>query len=97
MEVNGQNHALAALPPGNNTSTHWIGGCESPRARLDVQENKTISFCPYYKFNPGLSSLSLHQLRSPGSHAFVHGLFNNAVCNFRFFTSNDRVMVNNEM
>jgi len=84
MEVNGQNHALAALPPGNNTSTHRIGGCEGPRARLDVLEKKTISFCPYWKLNPRLSSMSIHQPHFNGSHAFVCGLFNNAVCNFGF-------------
>jgi hypothetical protein len=84
MEVNGQTHAWATLPPGNNTSTHWIGGCEGTRPRLDVLEKKTISFCPYWKLNPGLSTLSIHQLCFPGSHTFVCGLFNNTVCNFEF-------------
>jgi hypothetical protein len=34
MEVNGQLHDLAALPPGKER--HWIGGWVGPRAGLDV-------------------------------------------------------------
>jgi hypothetical protein len=36
MEVSGQIHAPAALPPGERTpDTHWIGGWVDPRAGLD--------------------------------------------------------------
>jgi hypothetical protein len=31
MEVSGQLHAPAALPPGIAPDTHWIGGCVDPR------------------------------------------------------------------
>jgi len=34
MEVDGQCHAPAALPPGK-TATHFIGGCVRPKACLD--------------------------------------------------------------
>jgi hypothetical protein len=37
MEVNGQIHAPATLPPGQKPSnTHWIGGCVGPRVGLDA-------------------------------------------------------------
>jgi hypothetical protein len=36
MEVSGQLHASAALPPGKATGTHWIGGWVGPRAGLDA-------------------------------------------------------------
>ena len=35
MEVGGQRHAPAALPPGRRTDTHCIGGWVDPRAGLD--------------------------------------------------------------
>jgi hypothetical protein len=35
MEVSGQLHAAAALPPVKNPGTHWIGGWVGPRAGLD--------------------------------------------------------------
>jgi len=36
MEVSGQLHALAALPPGESPGTHYIGGWVGPRAGLDA-------------------------------------------------------------
>jgi hypothetical protein len=37
MELSGQLHATAALPPGERAAvTHWIGGRMSPRAGLDT-------------------------------------------------------------
>jgi hypothetical protein len=35
MGVGGQRHALAALPPGKRSGTHFIGGWVDPRAGLD--------------------------------------------------------------
>jgi len=36
MEMNGQLHALAALPSGRAPGTHWIGGWVGPRVSLDA-------------------------------------------------------------
>jgi hypothetical protein len=37
MEVSGQLHAPAALPPRERApGTHWIGGWVGPRAVLDI-------------------------------------------------------------
>jgi hypothetical protein len=38
MEVSGQLHAAAALPPG----IHWIGGWVGPRVGVDVGETRGI-------------------------------------------------------
>lgn len=54
MEVSGQLHALAALPPGNNPDTHWIGVWVGPKASLDVLQ-KSLLAC--WDWNPGLSNL----------------------------------------
>jgi hypothetical protein len=47
MEVSGQLHTLAALPPGKESpipSLPWIGGWMGPRAGLDaVSERKILS------------------------------------------------------
>jgi len=43
MEVRGQRYALTALPQGKDSDTHWIGGCMSPRAVLDIWEKN--NFC----------------------------------------------------
>jgi hypothetical protein len=38
MEVNGQLHALAALPPGEiATGIHWIGSCSQIRSRNEIK------------------------------------------------------------
>jgi hypothetical protein len=37
MEVSGQLHALAALPPLRDPGTHWTGGWAGPRAVLDAK------------------------------------------------------------
>jgi hypothetical protein len=42
MEVSGQLHAPAALPPGENPSTRWIGGWVGPRAVLDTVVKRKI-------------------------------------------------------
>jgi len=37
MEVSGQLHTPAALPPGKEPpGTHWIGGLEGPRTVVDA-------------------------------------------------------------
>jgi hypothetical protein len=48
MEVNGQLHASAALPPG----THWIGGWVGLWAGQGAVWKRTI-FCPCRESNPG--------------------------------------------
>jgi hypothetical protein len=47
MEVSGQVHATAALPPGKDP--HWIGGWVGPRAVLDVVKRKIPS--PHQELN----------------------------------------------
>jgi hypothetical protein len=43
MEVSGQLHASAALPPLEIThGTHWIGGWVGPRVGLDVVGKRKI-------------------------------------------------------
>jgi hypothetical protein len=42
MEVSGQLHAPAALPPERDPGTHWIGGWVGPRAVLDAVVKKKI-------------------------------------------------------
>jgi len=52
MEVSGQFHALADLPPGVRApDTHRIGGWVGPRAGLDVVSKRKRP-CPYRKSNP---------------------------------------------
>jgi hypothetical protein len=52
MEVNGQLHAPAALPPGKEPpGTHCIGGWVGPRAGLDAVVRRKIS-SPYWDTNP---------------------------------------------
>jgi hypothetical protein len=43
MEVSGQLHAPATLPPGNEPpGTHWIEGWVGPTADMDAVENRKI-------------------------------------------------------
>jgi hypothetical protein len=52
MEVSGQPHAPAALPPKERTSgTHWIGGWVGPRAVLDAVVKRRIP-SPRRESNP---------------------------------------------
>jgi hypothetical protein len=52
MEVSGQLHAPAALPPGGGSpGTHWIGGWVSPRAVLDAVVKRKIP-SPRRESNP---------------------------------------------
>jgi hypothetical protein len=46
MEVSGQLHTSAALPPGKDLSTHWIGGWVGPRTVLDTEVVKEEPFFP---------------------------------------------------
>ena len=45
MEVSGQHHASAVLPPGKRTSTHWVGGWVDLRAGV-VATKKTNLLAP---------------------------------------------------
>jgi len=51
MEVSGQRHAPAALPPGNNGGTRCVGGWVGPRAGLGGYGEQKVS-CPL-GWNPG--------------------------------------------
>jgi hypothetical protein len=55
MEVSGQLHARADLPPGKELGTHWIGGWVGLRAGLDAGMRRKIP-APYRDSNPRLSS-----------------------------------------
>jgi hypothetical protein len=47
MEVSGQLHALAALPPTETAlGTHWPGGWVCPRAGLDAVVKRIIPSLP---------------------------------------------------
>jgi hypothetical protein len=55
MEVGGQLHAPAALPPGKRPGTHCTGGWVGPRAGLDgcgkCRPHRDF-FCPVFPFDP---------------------------------------------
>jgi hypothetical protein len=52
MNLIGEHHAPADLPPGKIPGTHSVGSWVSPRAGLDVSENRQIS-CRFRESNPG--------------------------------------------
>jgi hypothetical protein len=59
MEVSGQLHAPAALPPLRiATGTPWIGGWVGPRAGLDAMAKRKF-LCPCRNSNPGRLARSL--------------------------------------
>jgi hypothetical protein len=53
LEVSGQLHAPAALPPGKEPpGTHWIGGWLCPRTGLDEVEVRKILPLPGLELRP---------------------------------------------
>jgi hypothetical protein len=59
MEMSGQLHALATLPPGiQPPHTQWIGVLVGPQTGLDCMEKGQIS-CLYRESNPGRPARSL--------------------------------------
>jgi hypothetical protein len=55
MEVSGQLHAPAALPPVERaTRSHWIGGWVGPRACLDAVDYSREIFFPLLGIEPRL-------------------------------------------
>jgi hypothetical protein len=46
LEVSGQLHAPAALPPGKSPGTHFIGGWVDPTAGLDDMEKWKLFTLP---------------------------------------------------
>jgi hypothetical protein len=58
MEVSGQRHGQAALPPGENSGIHWRREWVGPRAGPDVSGDEKIS-CPDRIRTPVLPARSL--------------------------------------
>jgi hypothetical protein len=73
LEVSGQLHAPAALPPGKTPGTHWIGGWVGHRVGLDDVEMRKFLILPGLELRslarPG-SSQSLYRLRYHGSQPY---------------------------
>jgi len=69
MEVSGQLHAPAPLPPGKNSGTHWTGSRLAPRDGLDVLEKGRNSYCVsrFEHRNNKAVTWSLRRLRKHGS------------------------------
>jgi len=65
-------HSSAALPPGQNTSTHCIEGWAEFRAGLDILKKRKIC-CPFYKSEAFLHSSQLVLVWSFGLFS-GHGL-----------------------
>jgi hypothetical protein len=67
MDVSGQLHAPAALPPGKEHSgTHWIGGWVGPRAILDAVVKRKIP-SPRRDSNPRTPIIQLVAERYTGN------------------------------
>jgi len=61
MEVSGQLHAPASLPPRERaTGTHWIGGWLDPRAGLDMVSERKIPSPHLCKSIQDTTSFSVH-------------------------------------
>jgi hypothetical protein len=59
MEVSGQLHTLATLPPDSLTATHWIGGWVGPRLGLDAVEK---TFIPLPQIEPRFLSCPVRSI-----------------------------------
>jgi len=59
MEVSGQLHAPAAVSPGKNPGTYWVGGWVDPSAGLDVFGRTEESFAVTGLWTTYRSTLSL--------------------------------------
>jgi hypothetical protein len=60
MEMSGQLHAPATLPPRERAlGTHWIGGWVDPRAVLDTAVVKRKIHSPRRESNPRISIVQL--------------------------------------
>jgi hypothetical protein len=63
MEVKGQLHTPAALPPGKRApDTHWIGGWVGPRAVLDAEVKRKIP-SPRRELNPRTHQRNFSEVR----------------------------------
>jgi hypothetical protein len=73
MEVSGELHAPAALPPGKEPpGTYCVGGWVNPRAGLDHLERRKFLTLPGLELRPlrrPARSQSLYRLSYPGSFA----------------------------
>jgi len=52
MEVSGEIHTPAALLPGKEPGTHWIGGWVGPRVGLDAVAKRRNPLSPNWESNP---------------------------------------------
>jgi hypothetical protein len=72
MEVSGQLHATATLPPAETAAgTHWIGGWVGLRASLGSMEQRKI--LPLRESNPSHPARSppLHRLSYPSLYIYL--------------------------
>jgi hypothetical protein len=58
MDMSGQLHTFAALPPGKDSGTHRVGGWIGPRADVDVFERRKY-LCRVGIQTPDLPACSL--------------------------------------
>jgi hypothetical protein len=81
--VNGQLHALAALPPGEGApGTQWIGGWMDLTVGLNFMEKRKLLTLPGLEIRPlgrPTRSQSLYRLSYPGSPG--GSMFNDAISN----------------
>jgi hypothetical protein len=61
MEVSGQLHTPAALPPGKQPhGTHWIGGWVGPITGLDDVEKRKFLIIPGLELQPVIQPVARH-------------------------------------
>jgi hypothetical protein len=70
MDVSGQLHAPAALPPRKNSVTHHIGGWVGPRAGLDGFGKQKMLFL-LLGFEPGIAQLGKYIYRYIRMHHLI--------------------------
>jgi hypothetical protein len=73
MEVSGELHAPAALPPGERTFfTHSTGGWIGPKTGMDIMENRNnLCLCRESKPSRPALSMLLYGLKYPSSFVDV--------------------------
>jgi hypothetical protein len=86
MEVSGQLHTSAALPPGNSPGAHWTGGWVDPRASLDIMKKRKVLLLWDLKPGRPANSVLLYWLSFRDySHINMHILINFIILVFWYF------------